>query len=373
MKNNIEEHEQPSPEMKKDNNNGIDESEKNQNKLNSPGCALFQNMSNNNQNLFDNNKEIEEGDGTDNLRYKDINYTNNYYPSFQQRLDSCDSQMVNHFKFSIDNPNVPKQRLHEYLNDDLLNALEVSPNIPNLNNGITNNKKMSISNENNDNNDPNNLMGFSLYPQSNTDININNNNNNNSNNLSDINNNNQFININNNNFTNYNNIQNSSNLNYNINNPQIYIPTKLRKQEKKEQIPIDNNNNGQFNVYQKQNQNQDQKKDDGNKTKNKYDKKNAQYNKKDGKNKRHFEVRAGDWTCSKCNNLNFSFRNKCNRCGLPKECNVKFEPVNSDMFNQNKNYQLMNGINPNFVFANNINNVNININNPNGNIKYYPK
>ena len=28
------------------------------------------------------------------------------------------------------------------------------------------------------------------------------------------------------------------------------------------------------------------------------------------------EIRAGDWICLYCNNLNFSFRIKCNRCGL---------------------------------------------------------
>jgi hypothetical protein len=27
-------------------------------------------------------------------------------------------------------------------------------------------------------------------------------------------------------------------------------------------------------------------------------------------------VRAGDWVCLICNNLNFSFRNECNRCGM---------------------------------------------------------
>lgn len=28
--------------------------------------------------------------------------------------------------------------------------------------------------------------------------------------------------------------------------------------------------------------------------------------------------RKGDWTCSACKNLNFSFRNRCNKCGLQK-------------------------------------------------------
>lgn len=41
--------------------------------------------------------------------------------------------------------------------------------------------------------------------------------------------------------------------------------------------------------------------------------------KKSVKPKKPFEIREGDWTCSNCNNLNFSFRVKCNRCELAKE------------------------------------------------------
>lgn len=26
------------------------------------------------------------------------------------------------------------------------------------------------------------------------------------------------------------------------------------------------------------------------------------------------QIRAGDWICLMCSNLNFSFRNECNRC-----------------------------------------------------------
>ena len=39
----------------------------------------------------------------------------------------------------------------------------------------------------------------------------------------------------------------------------------------------------------------------------------------DKRKKRYsFEIREGDWRCKKCNNLNFSFRIKCNRCGVEK-------------------------------------------------------
>jgi hypothetical protein len=34
--------------------------------------------------------------------------------------------------------------------------------------------------------------------------------------------------------------------------------------------------------------------------------------------KKPFQERAGDWTCAKCRNLNFSFRVVCNRCQLSK-------------------------------------------------------
>ena len=37
---------------------------------------------------------------------------------------------------------------------------------------------------------------------------------------------------------------------------------------------------------------------------------------KEVKTKLPLEIRAGDWICNFCNNLNFSFRVKCNRCGL---------------------------------------------------------
>lgn len=34
------------------------------------------------------------------------------------------------------------------------------------------------------------------------------------------------------------------------------------------------------------------------------------------KKKKNFSERAGDWVCGKCKNLNFSFRNSCNRCHI---------------------------------------------------------
>ena len=80
--------------------------------------------------------------------------------------------------------------------------------------------------------------------------------------------------------------------------------------------------------------------------KNKFDnnKRNMQNSKKEGKMKKHFEVRVGDWTCSKCANLNFSFRNKCNRCGIPKELSEKIhsELLKQEMMRQNSNFNFPN-------------------------------
>ena len=42
------------------------------------------------------------------------------------------------------------------------------------------------------------------------------------------------------------------------------------------------------------------------------------------KKKNNFVKREGDWICYKCKNLNFAFRNVCNKCKLPKEESEKF-------------------------------------------------
>jgi len=42
--------------------------------------------------------------------------------------------------------------------------------------------------------------------------------------------------------------------------------------------------------------------------------------------KKPFLERPGDWVCIKCKNLNFAFRNSCNRCHtLKTESNLLFE------------------------------------------------
>ena len=46
------------------------------------------------------------------------------------------------------------------------------------------------------------------------------------------------------------------------------------------------------------------------------------------KKRKKIEKREGDWICHKCNNLNFSFRNSCNKCKSLK--------MEMDKFNEEK-------------------------------------
>lgn len=250
----------------------------------------------------------------DNLGFDNQN-NNNAGSFFRPRIDSSNSLSLN-YKFSIDQPNVPKQRLNEFLNYDLINELEASPNVTKLNSGINDNAQNT---NNTGDNNPKNLYGFSLYSQTNNqnygntnnfqNINLNYNN---SNNQSNINNN--YPNIPNDNSINNNNYQNFNHQHITLNsNSKAYIPLKYRKNEQNNQA--NNLNNIKINKYKYENA-----------------------NKNNPKNKKYFEMRDGDWICSRCKNLNFAFRNKCNRCSLPKELSKNNKQINPNMSNQNPNY-----------------------------------
>ncbi|CAK92199.1 unnamed protein product (macronuclear) [Paramecium tetraurelia] len=45
-----------------------------------------------------------------------------------------------------------------------------------------------------------------------------------------------------------------------------------------------------------------------------------------GKNRSNYRIREGDWICSNCNNMNFAFRDSCNRCYAAK--NIKYNESN---------------------------------------------
>ena len=88
------------------------------------------------------------------------------------------------------------------------------------------------------------------------------------------------------------------------------------------------------------------------------------------KTKLPLEIRVGDWICLYCNNLNFSFRIKCNRCGLlrkssshllkKKYYNNKYQNFGNNNLN-NENYSKH--FNNNYYELNYNNNFYINNNN----------
>ena len=58
------------------------------------------------------------------------------------------------------------------------------------------------------------------------------------------------------------------------------------------------------------------------------------------KKKKPLIERKGDWQCPKCHNLNFAFRQSCNRCKLPKP------PLNSHTNNYIQNWGMLSLMNP---------------------------
>ena len=86
-----------------------------------------------------------------------------------------------------------------------------------------------------------------------------------------------------------------------INNGYEFIPKSFRKS-------IDNNSKKVSKVFNKYNIQSPEE----------------NFNKYDLKNKhKSIKERKGDWICILCNNLNFSFRTKCNRCKVAKEDCIK--------------------------------------------------
>ena len=49
--------------------------------------------------------------------------------------------------------------------------------------------------------------------------------------------------------------------------------------------------------------------------------------------------REGDWKCPKCHNLNFAFRNSCNKCKIPKEIYLKMQKKNTNDKKYKNNFQ----------------------------------
>jgi hypothetical protein len=61
------------------------------------------------------------------------------------------------------------------------------------------------------------------------------------------------------------------------------------------------------------------------------------YGKYPKKKARPFTERAGDWICNNCKNLNFAFRNECNRCKIVKKDCIEILKNNEETKNENIN------------------------------------
>jgi len=64
------------------------------------------------------------------------------------------------------------------------------------------------------------------------------------------------------------------------------------------------------------------------------------YGKYQKKKSRPFTERQGDWICKFCKNLNFAFRNECNRCKVPKKVCVESVKQNEETETKNTNNKM---------------------------------
>lgn len=65
------------------------------------------------------------------------------------------------------------------------------------------------------------------------------------------------------------------------------------------------------------------------------------YNKMGKKKIKPFVERKGDWVCKKCKNLNFAFRQECNRCKISKKEAMEIEEKKEEMIKEQKNFEII--------------------------------
>ena len=275
------------------------------------------------------NDENEEEELVDNLKFNTLITNPLAFPAAKR---SSTESLSN--KFSIDLPNVSKQKIHEYLNDDLINAIDASPNTP-LTQKISSNQKMSLIEDDS--------LKEGSKPTINININMSTTQKNIINNIVPV------------ALGNKMNIVGTESeglkafdpqnliLNNNTQNLNILQQLKMEAGQKNQ-----SNFNLPMNYPASQSlppntQNTQQSVSLNEKIPQQNDQKNTKKS-KDKKGKKGFEIRDGDWACFSCSNLNFAFRNKCNRCGMSKEDSIK----NFDV----ANYKLMMSMRNNVGFRN---------------------
>jgi Fe-S cluster biosynthesis and repair protein YggX len=295
---------------------------------------------------FDNFFTLSEDNqlNNDNINSDNVNEIENNPQKSNNKKEEID------YKISIDLSDVNKNKIHNYLNDDLIDAIDKSFDDPKDNQCITdyshneNDTNYSQNNVSNDNDIFSNYTNnFQFYPQNLNSIHntisffpkANKKRTNEDNNININNNNNKMV-VNGNNVDEKNKGIKTLVDYFGGNNPldaPIYIPQKF-KSLKFNQKP---NNIGE-NIYNRISEN------------NSSNINNSDSDKKEEKCKKPFEIREGDWTCEFCYNLNFAFRTKCNRCGLMKDfLNIK----NNLCMNSNDNFNNYNNLmQPNIFMGN---------------------
>ena len=208
----------------------------------------------------DDDNNLDDDDGEENLRF------NSKLLLDVDKNDKLKKESIDlGIKFSIDY--APQQRIHEYLNNDLIKALD-----NNLSNPQTPITQIYNSNENNNNNNNENNGKYNIDEIPKIDL-------------------------------------EEKEKDYNRNQ----TPLSLLKVNTFDYSKMKDLNSNLFQVQNNINYNQ-------NFNNIIY---NQNYQNVKEKQKKPFVIRAGDWNCFDCNNLNFAFRVKCNRCGLSKEISTQ--------------------------------------------------
>ena len=317
--------------------------------------------------LFSKEEDIIKFDNNNCFIYEDksgfINKEN-----FIKQNETKDSYYLDKRKSSID-LNLKEKNIHEFLNDDLIKALDYDFMKQVENREISDaSSSIAYTSGNSDNTSIKNSLQFnSKVIKNEKEINFIN-----KKNLDSVNNKDLDININNEN----NNIKKNEKEKEEMFDKIIKEKIEILNDPLFTPIYIPNGMNNNKNKLEKK----EDEKIEKNKEKKNYSLKNKfdddveptmmmSMSNLDEKTKLPLEIRVGDWICLYCNNLNFSFRIKCNRCGLlrkstthllnKKYYNNKYQYLGNNNNYNNDNYSGNFNMNYDLNYNNNFHNNNM--------------
>ena len=242
---------------------------------------------------------------------------------FFKEMNKNDFNFLNKIKSSVDS-NLQEKNLHKFFNEDLIKALDDNFELPDekseISDSSSSNQYVSGSSGSTSNtNSPkfNNKL-LNKGEKSILDMNFNLNY---ENSINKININNANVNLNNNKGKH---IINDYTINKNVNKINFNFEINNLFEKSNNSLELLENEKEKFKILE----NFSKKKEMiNNLLKNKFDDDVEQLialpiPNKEEKTKMPIEIRKGDWICLYCNNLNYSFRIKCNRCGLLKKSSI---------------------------------------------------